>query len=527
MSKLKQLIKNPRVIILIVTLLICLYAIRPNPWNEGVVIKAVVRNSTAHLAGIENPKQTLPPMAKEKIIALNNEPITNLKDYYEKLGKAEPNSTISLKTNKNFYKLGLADSLDLGLRVDEVPTSNIRKGLDLQGGTRVLLEPESNISEETFTLLLDNMRERLNVYGLADVIVTEVRDRPAILGGGKRLILVEIAGATEEEVKFLLAKQGKFEGKIANNTVFSGPDIKYVCRSAQCSGINPNRPCGKTQQGWGCGFYFAIALSQEAARRQADITQNLTVVNVEGEKYLSQKLELFLDDAKVDELNIGADLKGRPVTDISIQGGGTGISETDAVNAAIENMRRLQTILVTGSLPAKIELKRTDTISPALGVEFLKNAVLIAVLALIAVSAVLVIAYRKFSISIPIIITSLSEITIVLGLASIIGWNIDLAAIAGIVAAVGTGVDDQIVITDEFLHKGIVEVTRNWKEKIKRAFFIIMASYFATVVAMLPLWFAGAGMLKGFAITTILGVSAGVFITRPAYSAFMRIMFGE
>ena len=57
---------------------------------------------------------------------------------------------------------------------------------------------------------------------------------------------------------------------------------------------------------------------------------------------------------------------------------------------------------------------------------------------------------------------------------------------------------------------------------IKMAFFIIMGAYFTTVVAMLPLLFAGAGLLKGFALTTIAGVSIGVFITRPAYAAMVE-----
>jgi len=55
----------------------------------------------------------------------------------------------------------------------------------------------------------------------------------------------------------------------------------------------------------------------------------------------------------------------------------------------------------------------------------------------------------------------------------LINWNLDLAAIAGILAAVGTGVDDQIVITDEAL-KG-ARVARNWKSRMKNAFFIIFA----------------------------------------------------
>ena len=51
-----------------------------------------------------------------------------------------------------------------------------------------------------------------------------------------------------------------------------------------------------------------------------------------------------------------------------------------------------------------------------------------------------------------------------------------------------------------------------------------MLAYFTVVVAMVPLLFAGAGLLKGFAITTIIGVTIGVFITRPAYSAFIEII---
>ncbi len=107
--------------------------------------------------------------------------------------------------------------------------------------------------------------------------------------------------------------------------------------------------------------------------------------------------------------------------------------------------------------------------------------------------------------------------------AAFIGWNIDMAAIAGILVAIGTGVDDQIVITDETL-KGETATVYNWKEKVKRAFLIIMLAYLTVVVAMIPLIFAGAGLLKGFAITTIIGVTIGIFITRPAYSAFVEII---
>ncbi len=189
-------------------------------------------------------------------------------------------------------------------------------------------------------------------------------------------------------------------------------------------------------------------------------------------------------------------------------------------------MKRLQTILITGSLPIKLDIMKTDNISPILGEEFVDNALFVGLIAILAVGVVVFIRYRKIKIAFPVLITMLSEVVILLGMAALIGWNLDLAAIAGIIIVVGTSVDHQIVITDEIL-KGDISRIFNWKERIKNAFFIIMAAYFTTVVAMMPLVFAGAGLLKGFAITTIMGVSIGVFVTRPAFASMVELLLKE
>jgi preprotein translocase subunit SecD len=44
------------------------------------------------------------------------------------------------------------------------------------------------------------------------------------------------------------------------------------------------------------------------------------------------------------------------------------------------------------------------------------------------------------------------------------------------------------------------------------------------IVSMLPLWFLGAGVLRGFALTTIVGVTIGVFITRPAFAKMIETL---
>ncbi len=564
MSELRRLFRSGRVIFLVIMLLLSIIAIYPNFWNKGVAIRSVVKDSPAYDAGIQSPKPTASPMSREKIVSINNIKVDNINDYYGVFGNLAYNISAQIKTNKGTYmvkpeyrfelvatneteklnktvevfdealnrtinktdfyespkkKKVYFDELWIGLSVYNAPKTNIRKGLDLEGGTRVLLQPAEKVSKDTLDTIMASMEQRLNVYGISDVTVRSASDL-----SGSQFIRVEIAGATEEEVRSLLETQGKFEAKVGSKTVFlGGNDITYVCRSADCSGLDPYEGCGEYQDGWTCRFRFSIALSPAAAKRQADATSELKIITKYNEPYLNETLDLYLDDQPVDSLNIGADLKGRAVSDIQISGSGAGKLQQEAANDALQNMKKLQTILVTGSLPVKINIVKIDSISPLLGDEFGRSALIMAVLTTLSVILVIYVKYREIRITLPIAITLVSEVIMLLGIASLIGWNIDLAAIAGIIAAIGTGVDDQIIITDETI-KGDISRALSWREKFKRAFFIIMAAYFTVLVSMLPLLFAGAGLLKGFAITTIIGISVGVFITRPAYAAVIEII---
>ncbi|MFC1754104.1 hypothetical protein ACFL96_12060 [Thermoproteota archaeon] len=571
MSKLKIMIKNVRIIILLVFLVFAIFAINPNPWQEGIAVRGVVKNSSAYVSGMENPSPNSPPRSREVITHMNNKPIADEADYYKFVSGLEPERKVQIKTNKRTYTLetkplvevielnetenrtieeivkvnqtingsivtvnktitkiievqktvtNIIGTEDIGLSIYDAPKNNIRKGLDLQGGTRVLLEPEEQISGEDMEITISNLKERLNVYGLSDVIVKDTKDL-----SGNNYILVEIAGANEDEVKDLLAKQGKFEAKIGNDTVFKGGgDITYVCRSASCSGIyTAGGGCAKSGDGWMCRFWFAITLTPEAAQRQADVTEGLDIITDDGQQFLSKKIELMLDNQLVDELNVGSELKGKAVTDIQITGSGSGKTQEEAIFDALKNMKRLQTILITGSLPVKLSIVQTDGVSPVLGKEFVSNAILIAFVAIISVAFIVFVRFRRWEVSVPVVFTMLTEIVLLLGFASLVGWNIDIAAIAGIIVAAGTGVDDQIVITDEVLRGG-ADVTYNWKQKLKNAFFIIMGAYATTVIAMVPLLFAGAGLIKGFAFTTIVGVTFGVFLTRPAFAAIIEVL---
>jgi len=215
---------------------------------------------------------------------------------------------------------------------------------------------------------------------------------------------------------------------------------------------------------------------------------------------------------------------GEPQQDVQISG-----QAPDRLTAEQE-AKTVYTVLKSGSLPVKLKVIGMQFISPKLGEDFKTQAFYAGIGALIAVLLLVYFHYRNWKIAIPIASTSLFEVTIILGIAALIRWNLDLPSIAGIIAAIGTGVDQQIVITDELIGgERNLRITRRASSlrRIGRAFFIIFASAATTIAAMSFLLVYFVGTLKGFAVTTILGVLIGIFVTRPAYAEIAKYLIGE
>jgi preprotein translocase subunit SecD len=475
-------------------------------FQEGVVVTSVDKNSSVFEAGLRTG-EIIKSIDGVDIISMND-----FSNYINKNFPLEEGRKITIKTRSSEIIYFSDETPDV--TVSEIPKTTLRAGLDLSGGARALIQAaDKKLTQSEVNDLVSITRNRLNVYGLSEVKVSPVSDL-----SGNHFMLVEIAGATPEDLKEIIESQGKFEAKINNELVFAGgdKDIASVCRNdATCAGIES---CQKDSSGnYFCNFRFTIYLSEAAARRHADITNKIDI-NSSNPQYLSYPLELYLDDQLVNSLLISQGLQGQVTTQISISGSGQGVTESEAYDFAEENMHKLQTVLITGSLPYQLEIVKLDTISPTLGKDFVKVILLAGLAALVAASIVVFIRYRNFKSALAIIGFSFSEIIIILGIASLIKWNLDLASIAGILATIGTGFDDQIVILDESQSKNLMSL----KQRIKRAFAIIMGAYFTALVSLLPLLWAGAGLLKGFAITTIIGISVGVFITRPAFAEVVK-----
>jgi preprotein translocase subunit SecD len=198
----------------------------------------------------------------------------------------------------------------------------------------------------------------------------------------------------------------------------------------------------------------------------------------------------------------------------TITGPAQGFTAQERALSAEKNKREVESILKGGSLPIPISLGSATSIPAPMGQEFLRLSTIGAALVLIVVSLIVGIRYRSPKFIIPVIFISLSEMII---LVSIIGYfTIDLAAMAGIFAAIGVSVDSQIVITDELLKK----TGESLDKKLEKAFSIITTNVVVAVVTMLPLLlFSGLVEIIGFATATVLGYVLGILISRPAYGA--------
>ena len=473
--------------------------------ETGILVKSIEKDSELFNQGLRQG---------DIITALNGEEILTLKDYsskMEELFNENAEQRIDIVTKNNEYII-FADAPPK-ITIQKISKTNIKTGLDISGGARALIKPEGEISDQELDDLIEISRNRFNVFGISDIKTKAVKDLD-----GNKYMLVEVAGATPDDLEDLLSKQGKFEARINDETVFIGGerDITNVCRNdATCAGITS---CSQLTGGYSCSFAFTIYLTEEAAERHADITREIPINFETGGQYLMANLTLVLDDEPVDTLLISKGLRGQVTTQISIQGSGQGQTREEAFQDAQESMKHLQTILITGSLPYKLEIVKLDKISPALGNQFVFLVFLAGGSSILLTSLIIFVRYKKLKISLALLMTAFSELIIILGIASFIKWNLDLPSIAGILATIGTGVDQQIVILDEARTSKEINMGR----RMKRALFVVMTAYITSLFALLPLYWAGAGLFKGFAITTIIGITAGVFITRPAFADIIK-----
>ncbi len=433
---------------------------------------------------------------------------------------ADGGTRITLQTNKMFL---IKKYLENNLNAEVVPikgrfiTVEIRKAVT-QDEVEKLLEKvdgkiippfKEGVSAETRDLTKKILEDKINTAGFKEIPIRTV---------GDNYIMVDLAGIDMTTAREIAAKPGKFEIRIQvqkNETVhvLYGTEIKKV-DPIQKESV---RVAGATEKvdKWGVPF----ELSDEGAQALRDAAIQYGAVTNPESHYLSMYLdEKLVFDAPLDR-ELAKNIKSVPVKTL--------VASTGQGDEGQRKARELQIHLSAGALPVNVEIVGSGQVSADLGEKFKEQVAIAGIIALVTVAFAIYFRYRQPNIIIPMLATSFSEVLIILGFTAIVGFQLDLPTITGIIAVIGTGVDHLIIITDEVLAGGAMPPDKVYKSRLTKAFAIIIAAAATVVIAMSPLLIMGFGALKGFAVITIIGVLIGVGIARPAYAVIIQGMLVE
>lgn len=180
-------------------------------------------------------------------------------------------------------------------------------------------------------------------------------------------------------------------------------------------------------------------------------------------------------------------------------------------NFTKEQGEDLALTLRSGALPAPIEYQEERTVGPSLGADSIRSGVRASVLGLALVVMFMLIYYRGSGIN-AIVALLLNMILMLAGLI-MFGATLTLPGIAGIILTIGMAVDSNVLIFER-----IREEMRSGKtipsaveQGFAHAFVTIIDTHVTTIVSSLFLYAFGAGPIRGFAVTLVLGLLVNLF----------------
>jgi preprotein translocase subunit SecD len=189
--------------------------------------------------------------------------------------------------------------------------------------------------------------------------------------------------------------------------------------------------------------------------------------------------------------------------------------------------RQLSLLLRAGALIAPIQIVEERTIGPTLGMENIKQGLEACLAGLVVSIIFMLFFYKKFGL----IATSalIANLVLIVGIMSLIpGATLTMPGIAGIVLTLAVAVDANVLINErikEELSNGR-SVQQAIDEGYKGAFSSIFDANVTTLIKVIILYAVGTGAIKGFAITTGIGVATSMFTAIIGTRALVNLLYG-
>ncbi len=362
------------------------------------------------------------------------------------------------------------------------PLSNsIKQGLDLQGGTHVVLQavdtPELKVDDDAVNRSVKIIERRVNELGLTE---------PVIQRQGKDRIIVELPGVKDPEKAIaMLGRTAMLQFKDQDgNVVLTGKDLK----DAKAQIVNGNQAV------------VALEFNEEGGQKFADLTA----------RNIGRQIAIVLD----------GDVLTAPVVQEAITGGRAQISGSRTV----EEAEQLAILLRSGSLPVKIEILENRTVGPTLGQDSKEKSIKAFSIGIIAIFVFMIVFYRLSGIVADIAL--LLYVMLLLLAMRYLEATLTLPGIAGIILSIGMAVDANVLIFERFkeeLRKG--KTLRSAMDAgFGRALVTIFDSNITTLMAAAVLFYLGTGPVKGFAVTLALGVVLSMFTAVTVTKFLLRFL---
>ena len=362
--------------------------------------------------------------------------------------------------------------------------NKVKLGLDLRGGTSVVLQAQGKIEADTMSKVRNIIERRVNSIGVAEPVIQ--------LSGNDKLI-VELAGIKDPQKAIeLIGTTAKLEFRIKNKDGSYGP-VLLEGSALKTAGVS------RDQVGMPS---VSFELNSQGANTFAKITR----------ENIGKQLAIMLDNKEQSAPTINSEING-----------GSGIITG---RFSIEEANNLANLLKSGALPVEIKIVENRTVGATLGVDSIRQTGIAGLIALGVISVFMIAIYK-----IPGIVADIALLingVLVLGLLSGIGAALTLPGIAGFILTLGMAVDSNVITYERI--KEELRLGESLHDAVERgyenAFPAIIDGNITTLLVAAVLFFLGTGPIKGFAVTLSLGVVAtvitGVFVSKVILKLFIK-----
>ena len=189
----------------------------------------------------------------------------------------------------------------------------------------------------------------------------------------------------------------------------------------------------------------------------------------------------------------------------------------------VQEVQDLALLLRAGALPAPLTVLEERSVGPGLGADSIAAGQVAAVIGMVLVLGFMIVTYGRFGLFANIAL--LFNIALIVGALSALQATLTLPGIAGIVLTIGMAVDANVLIFERVREE--IDAGRSPINALDagygRALTTIIDSNLTTLFAALFLFALGSGPIKGFAVTLGIGILTSMFTAVMVTRMFVAI----